>query len=215
MRPTPFGRFANWEGMMGQYVGSLYSVAPNKNIEWHIYIVEPEAETEMGRYLQDHFLAISDKLGTKAVIVLGRTHAVSDEIDHFLQKYLSPDMQVEVNKVTSGNVSAVVTRKSLPNTDAMAILPIHEHGKPLGDGIARLDAIVDAIAAGAFDKVVSASEAVNIQQGHFDLPTTDAGIMILRRAAEYFPIKIPLGIVDIELSKIVNHFLDKYPKINV
>jgi hypothetical protein len=39
--------------------------------------------------------------------------------------------------------------------------------------------------------------------------------MILRRAAEYFPIKIPLGIVDIELSKIVNHFLDKYPKINV
>ena len=115
----------------------------------------------------------------------------------------------------SGKVSALVTRKPLPNTDAMAVLPICDSQGPLDQGVARLDQIVDAIARGAFESFVSASEGVKIQQGDFELPTTDAGIMFLKRAADFLPVKIPLIFFDIELSKILAYFLAKYPKINV
>jgi hypothetical protein len=115
----------------------------------------------------------------------------------------------------SGKVSALVTRKPLPNTDAMALLPICDSQGPLDQGVARLDQIVDAIARGSFGSFVNASEGVKIQQGDFELLTTDAGIMLLKRAAGFVPVKIPLIFFDIELSKILEYFLAKYPKINV
>jgi hypothetical protein len=59
--------------MMGFLIGSLYSVKPNPNIEWYIYIVEPEYETEIGKHIHEHFTKISHKLGTEAAIVLGHT----------------------------------------------------------------------------------------------------------------------------------------------
>jgi hypothetical protein len=214
MRKPPTRRSLE-EEMMGFLIGSLYSVKPNPNIEWYIYIVEPEYETEIGKHIHDHFTKISNRLGTEAAIILGHTPAVSDNISAFLLKYLSSDVQIDVAKMISGKVSALVTRKPLPNTDAMALLPICDSQGPLDQGVARLDQIVDAIARGSFESFVNASEGVKIQQGDFALLTTDAGIMFLKRAAEFVPVKIPLIFFDIELSKILGYFLAKYPKINV
>lgn len=179
----------------------------------HLYIVEPEQESPTGAYIKDNFDDISSELGTSAAIVVGHVPDVSNQIMTFLNDYLTPGMQMEVQRMMSGKICALATNKPLPNTDAMVVLPICNVDDPADLGSNRIRKIIDAIKSDSFRKIVDADDSLKIQQGHFDLPTTDAGIMFLRKANQFFPTKIPLFFVDIELNKIFENFLARYPQI--
>ena len=199
---------------MGFLVGNLYSIGHRDNLKWYLYVVEPESESPTGAYLKNNFARIAEDLGTSAAIVVGHTPAVSNQIMEFLEKYLSPEMQIAVQRITSGRICALATNKPLPNTDSMVILPICDVTDSCEVGRGRIQKILDAIKNDTFQELVDKTDSLKLQQGHFQLTTTDAGIMFLKKANQFFPTKIPLLFFDIELSKIIDHILkENYPEI--
>jgi hypothetical protein len=80
---------------------------------------------------------------------------------------------------------------------------------------ANLRRIIDAIKDGSFQRLIDAEDTLQIQQGHFNLPITDSGIVLLKKMNRWVRLKIPLLFADVDIATIIDDVLAKgFPKVN-
>jgi hypothetical protein len=165
-------------------------------------------------------LGIGQELGTAAAIVVGADGRPQRQIMNFLSENLHGDIKAAVQLMTEGRMALIATRQPLPHTDAMALIPLSK-GKTAFNSPERADEveanlrkIVTAIKDGALQRLIEAEDTLRIQQGHFNLPTTDTGVLLLRKANKYLHLKIPLVIAEVDIGAIIDDLLGRYPKVN-
>jgi hypothetical protein len=103
----------------------------------------------------------------------------------------------------------------------MAIIPLSNRSKPFDsperaeEVEANLRRIIDAIKDGSFQRLIDAEDTLRIQQGHFNLPITDSGIVLLKKMNRWVRLKIPLLFADVDIATIIDDVLAKgFPKVN-
>jgi hypothetical protein len=103
----------------------------------------------------------------------------------------------------------------------MAIIPLSDRSKPFNTSEraaeveANLRRIIDAIKDSSFQRLIDAEDALQIQQGHFNLPITDSGVVLLRKMNRWVRLKIPLLFAEVDVAAIIDDVLARrYPKVN-
>jgi hypothetical protein len=115
-------------------ISDLYSVAPSKTIEWFLYVFDISDDKEgtvEGRYVRANMLEIGRELGASAAIITGADGKPRRQVYDFLSQHLDSEIKEAVQLVTSGCMSMLATRRPLPHTDAMGIIPLSNRSKPL------------------------------------------------------------------------------------
>jgi hypothetical protein len=205
-------------------ISDLYSVGPSENIKWFLYVSdvsEVEEGTVEGRHVRANMLQIGQELGASAAIIIGADGKPQRQFYDFLSQHLDREILDAVQLVTTGCMSMLATRRPLPHTDAMAIIPLSDRSKPFNTSEraaeveANLRRIIDAIKDSSFQRLIDAEDALQIQQGHFNLPITDSGVVLLRKMNTWVRLKIPLLFAEVDVAAIIDDVLARrYPKVN-
>jgi hypothetical protein len=209
---------------MAFLISDVYSVTPSKGIEWYLYVFDVSEDdptgTMEGKRVREKMLEIGQELGTSAAIVVGADGTPQRQIMDFLSETLHEDIREAVQLITSGRMALIATRQPLPHTDAMAVIPLSD-GSTDFNSPARADQvevnlrrIVKAIKDGALQSLIEAEDTLRIQQGNFNLPTTDTGVLLLRKANKYLRLKIPLLFAELDVAQVIDDLLGRYPKVN-
>jgi hypothetical protein len=78
-----------------------------------------------------------------------------------------------------------------------------------------MNEIIKCLKEGSIANLFDKMSNLEIQEGHFELPIADGGIKLMQTMNRYGALKINLGIIEIDLSGMIQEYLDKYPKINI
>jgi hypothetical protein len=209
---------------MSTLIGDLNSIQISDTIKWYFYVCEMEAPEPTLNWFRANLPKLGEEFGTSAMLVVPYNEHPSAQILEFLKNNLEPEIGDNCWQLFQDGVAIVATNRPLPNTDAMAVIPIcKRHASPDSDPAVlaqikrRLETLIWAIREGEIDLLLKADpEIFQIQQGHFDVgPLTDWGVFFLKALHRYAPVKIPLWLTNIEISKYLNDLLEKrYPKVS-